>query len=715
MSRHDLLILDTTVLRGPSRWSYKPALEALVDIGDLESFPSNTLPGFVARLVAWLPGLHQHECSYEEPGGFVRRLEEGTWPAHILEHVTLELQTRIGHPVGYGRARSTHKVGVYHVVVRISQEDVTRACLAKARELVLAAIHDDPFDLRAALAGLRALAEAKSLGPSTAMIVEAARTARIPIAPLEHGNLVLFGFGIRQRRIWTAETDRTSAIAESIAQDKDLAKELLARFGIPVPEGVIARNLADALEAADDLGRPVVTKPAEGSRGVAVSLALSTDAAIATAFALAQTIQSAVIVERYVEGTEFRLLVVDNRVVGATGALLFTVVGDGHHTVRQLVTDALGAASSDLWVADAIAGHPTVKLALARQHVNYESVPAAGHRVTLPHPAKYGEDVLARVHPDTLAMACLAVRVVGLDIAGVDLVARDISQPLAAQGGAVLEVNAGPSLPTHLRTPGDMSNEAGAAIVRHLFPEGHDGRIPLVGISGCSDTTSVASMLGFLLHLHGQSVGLACASGTFLGLRCVRRGDSANWSGGQRVLINRTVNVAVLETSPASLLREGLPYDRCQVGVVTAATAVPALARYGVEDADQIAHILRTQVDVVLGDGVAVLNADDPLVLAMAEYADGEVMLYGRDGNAPALQELLASGGRTVYLEGDALVFAQGSNRHQHLLAPCVNAADCLPTAAAAWALSIPFDLIVGAIVGYPAALADLVKPMARA
>lgn len=708
MSRHDIRILDITVLRGPNRWSYKSAIEALVDIGDLEECPSNTLPGFVERLTAWLPGLYKHECSYEAPGGFVRRLEEGTWVGHILEHVTLEIQTRIGHPVGFGRARSTATVGVYHVVVRIAQEDLTRACLLKARELVLAAIHDEPFDMAGMLAELRALADEKTLGPTTATIVEAARAARIPVAPLEHGNLVLFGFGARQRRIWTAETDRTSAIAESIAQDKDLAKEMLVRYGIPVPEGRIVRKVDTTWAAAQDLGLPVVIKPAEGSRGVAVSLALSTYEDVATAFRLSQTIQNAVIVERFIEGTEYRLLVVDNRVVAATGAVEFTVTGNGRYSLRALVAATVGGDDADLWMADAVADHPTFKLALLRQGVELDAVLPEGRTVTLPRAAKMGEDVLARVHPDTLDMARLAVRVVGLDIAGVDIVAKDISQPLGAQDGAIIEVNAGPSLPTHLRSPGDAANEAGTAIVRHLFPEGETGRIPIIGITGCSDTTSVAGMLGFLLHLHGQSVGVACGSGTFLGQRCIRRGDGANWTAGQRVLINRTVNAAVLETSPASLLREGLPYDRCQVGVVTGVSVPAALNRYGIAEPAQMAHVLRTQVDVVLSDGVAVLNADDALVLAMAEYADGEVMLYAREGSNVAVQESLAKGGRAVFLEGDALVFAAGDRYQRHLLAPCVNAADCLPAAAAAWALDIPFELIVGAIIGYPAALADL-------
>ena len=708
MTRYDIKILELVVLRGPNRWSYKPTLEALVDIGLLEECPSNSLPGFVERLIEWLPGLHQHECSYEVPGGFVRRLQEGTWVGHILEHVTLELQPRIGHPAGFGRARGAGATGVYHVVVRITQEDLTRACLLKARELILAAIHAEPFDVPGSLRTLRMLAQSKALGPSTACIVEAARAARIPVAPLEHGNLVLLGQSARQRRIWTAETDSTSAIAESIAKDKDLTKELLSNCGLPVPEGQIVRTLAEAWLAAEEIGVPVVLKPAEGSRGEAVSLAVSTQTEIAAAFERAQQVQSAVIIERYVEGIEHRLLVVGERVVAATRAIQFTVTGNGHDTVCALMASTLGGRESDRWAAEALSDYPTVRRALDLQTLDPNSVPAAGCTVSLHRHAKLGEDVLALVHPDTITLALLAARIVGLDIAGIDIVAGNIEQPLASQQGAIIEVNAGPSLPTHLRHPDGTSNTAGHAVVRHLFPTGEDGRIPLVGITGCTDTTSVAQLLGYLLYLHGRAVGVACAAGIFLGQRCIRQGDGANWSAGQRVLINRTVDAAVIETSPTSLLREGLPYDRCLVGVLTSIEAPTEIVPFGVQNADQMAHVLRTQIDVVLSHGVAVLNADDPAVLALAQYSEGEVLLYSRDKTTcSAIQAALFKGARAVYVDGDALVFAQHNNAERRMLAPCVNAADCLPAAAAAWALGIPFDLIIGAIVGYPVALLD--------
>ncbi len=718
MNQYDIRILDLIFLRGPNRWSYRPALEALVDIGALEESPSNTLPGFVARLVEWLPGLRKHECSYEEPGGFVRRLEEGTWVGHILEHVTLELQTQAGRPAGFGRARSTATAGVYHVVVRTTQEDLTRTCLLKARELILAAIEGKQFDVGASLRELRVLADRKGFGPSTACIVDAAVNAKIPVVPLSQGNLVILGHGTRQRRIWTAETDRTSAIAESIASDKDLAKQLIAPCGIPVPEGHLVRNADAAVEAAEDIGYPVAVKPGEASRGEAVFLDLHDGEAVRAAFTAAREVDSTVIVEKYIEGDEHRLLVVGDKVVAATRAVAFRVTGNGRDTLHHLLTvalnqlaDAAEPSAVPLTIED-FEDFPTVRLALARQSLTFEAVPAVGQLVELPRHAKIGVDVLDEVHPSIVAQAALAARVVGLDIAGVDIVARDISKPLVAQGGALIEINAGPALPTHLPRGANGSHHAGAAIVRHLFPGDDHGRIPLIGISGSGDTTAVARMVGFLLHLHGVAVGVACGKGLYLGERRVDHNDSANWAAGQRLLVNRTLNAAVIETTAESLLREGLPYDRCQVGLVTSLAADENLARFGVQDSEQLTKLLRTQIDVVLPQGVAVLNADDPGVLALAEYSDGDVLIYSRDAQSPVLREALAQGRRAVYRDEDELVFAHGAQAERLPLPPTFDAPECLPAAACAWAANVPVGLIVSGIVGFPSAttITDLSK-----
>ncbi len=710
MHQYDIRILDQIFLRGPNRWSYRPALEALVDIGALEESPSNTLPGFITRLVEWLPGLRKHECSYEEPGGFVRRLEEGTWVGHILEHVTLELQTQAGRPAGYGRARSTSTTGIYHVVVRTTQEDLTRTCLLKARELILAAIEGKTFDVAATMRELRLLADRKGFGPSTACIVDAAVNARIPVVPLSQGNLVILGHGTRQRRIWTAETDRTSAIAESIASDKDLAKQLIAPCGIPVPEGQLIRTADAAVAAAEEIGYPVVVKPGEASRGEAVFLDLADAAAVRVAFAAAREVDSTVIVEKYIEGEEHRLLVVGDKVVAATRAEAFRVTGNGRDSLHDLLNAALNRLADaaepsvmPLTIED-FDDFPTVRLALSRQNLTFDAVPAVNQVVVLPRHAKIGVDVLAAVHPSIAAQATLAARVVGLDIAGVDIVVRDISKPLAAQGGALIEVNAGPALPTHLARGANGSHPVGDAIVRHLFPGEDNGRIPLIGISGSTDTTAVARIVGFLLHLQGVAVGVACGTGLYLGERRVDHNDAANWAAGQRLLVNRTLNTAVIETTAESLLREGLPYDRCQVGLVTSLVPNQNLARFGVNDVEQLTRLLRTQIDVVLPQGIAVLNADDADVLALASFADGEVLIYSRDAQAPAVIAALAEGRRAVYRDEDELVFAHGERVERLALPPMFDTPACLPAAACAWAANVPVELIVSGIVSFPAA-----------
>ncbi|HOF52267.1 MAG TPA: acetate--CoA ligase family protein, partial [Rhodoferax sp.] len=337
-SKKNIEILRVTHLRGPNIWTYRPVIEAWVNIGELEDHPSNTLPGFYERLVALLPGLVEHHCSPGVRGGFLQRVREGTWTAHILEHVTLELQNLAGMRTGFGKARQTSTRGVYKIAFRTRQEDVGRAALNAARDLVLAAIHDTPFDIAAVVADLRDKVDSLCLGPSTAHIVDAATDRRIPHIRLTEGNLVQLGYGIAQRRIWTAETDQTSAIAEEIASDKDLTKSLLKACGVPVPEGELVRSAEKAWEAAQDIGVPVVVKPYDGNHGRGVSLDLRTQSDVEAAYQLAHRKGggSAVIVEKYIPGNEHRLLVVGRRVVAAASGESLSVIGDGLSTIDQL-------------------------------------------------------------------------------------------------------------------------------------------------------------------------------------------------------------------------------------------------------------------------------------------------------------------------------------------------------------------------------------------
>ncbi|HNQ57015.1 MAG TPA: cyanophycin synthetase [Candidatus Desulfobacillus denitrificans] len=710
MKFKDIEILRITPLRGPTMWTYRPIIEAWVDIGELEDWPSNKIPGFYERLSSWLPSLIEHRCSEGDRGGFLQRLREGTWTAHILEHVTLELQNLAGQRTGFGKARQTSKHGVYKMVVRSRQEQVTRACLAAGRDLVMAAINDSHYDVPGTIEKLRELADKLCLGPSTTSIVDAAGERGIPFIRLNDGNLVQLGYGAGQRRIWTAETDSTSAIAESISRDKDLTKTLLASCGVPVPEGRIVSSPEDAWEAAEDIGLPVAVKPTDANHARGVSLELTSREQVEAAYHVALEEGSEVMVERYVPGVEHRLLVVGNRLVAATRGETACVVGDGKTTIVELIDQQInsdprcGEDESFPLEPIRVEREPAVQLELKRQGFAPESVPPAGKKVLIIRYGNLADDVTDEVHPDVAEAATLAARVVGLDIAGVDIVAEDISRPLDEQRGAIVEVNAGPGLLMHLKPAKGKPRPVGEAIADSLFPSGGKGRIPIVGIAGTQGTNLIARLVAWLLQLTGKHVGLACRDGLFLDKRQVEKKDSANWAAGQRLLINRSVEAAVFENGPAMILGEGIAYDRCQVGIVTDAEGAETLGEFDIHTVDQLYHVLRTQVDIVLPEGVAVLNAADPHVVRMAELCDGEVIFYGLGAELPAIVAHRAKGGRALYLRDNRIMLATGAVEGPFLELPVLangkddtdnhRAASLLAAVGAAVALDIPVEMI---------------------
>jgi cyanophycin synthetase len=635
---HAIQFLRMTHLRGPNIWTYRPVIEALIDIGDLEDCPSNTLPGFAERLAAWLPGLVEHRCSVGERGGFLKRLEEGTWPGHILEHVALELQTRAGMQTGFGKAREAGPRGVYKVVIRTRHEAMSRTALHSGRDLILAAMDDRPFDVPGAIAQLAQMVDSLCMGPSTASIVDAAADRGIPHIRLNDGNLVQLGYGHRQRRIWTAETDRTSAIAEGISKDKDLTKQLLTMCGVPVPEGQIVDSPAAAWEAAQEVGLPVCVKPTDGNHARGVSLELSLQEDIEAAYDIALAEGSEVIVERFVLGEEHRLLVVGEQVVAANKGETASVTGDGVHTVRDLIELQINSdprrGEEEDFPLDTIRldEHTTSVLELKRQGLNAESVPEAGRQVLVMRTGNMSMDVTDLVHPDVAAQAVLAARVVGLDIAGVDLVAQDIGKPLGPQGGAIVEVNAGPGLLMHLKPATGQARPVGQAIANHLFEPEHNGRIPVVGILGDGDTTRIAKLLAWLMHLKGWHTGLSCADGLFLNQRQLQAKNGMDWDEAQRLLINRGVQAAVFESNARHLLAQGLPYDRCLLGIVTAMPSAQGLDDLYPGSDEKMPSYIRTQVDVVLDHGTAVLNAADAEVARIIAAHGGPAVR----GAAPA-------------------------------------------------------------------------------
>jgi cyanophycin synthetase len=706
MSKRFIEFLSFTHLRGPSLWTYRPVVEALVDIGDLEECPSDTLPGFPERLSALLPGLVEHRCSYGERGGFLRRVEEGTWPAHILEHVTVELQNLAGMTGGFGRARSTSTRGVYKVMVRAWHEEVTRTALHLGRDLLMAAIDPDvygPFDVATAVVTLRELADDRLLGPSTQNIFDAAtaKDRRVPAIRLNEGNLVQLGYGARGRRIWTAETDATSAIGADIARDKDLTKRLLADCGLPVPQGVRVDSPAAAWTAAQAIGLPVVLKPLDGNHGRGVSVDLSTSADVEAAYAVADREGSGVICERFVRGVEHRLLVVGGKMLAAARGEEAWVTGHGQASVAELIDAQINSDPRRGLTEDyplnmiRIEEDPAVALELERQGLSGEAVPADGQRVLIQRNGNVAFDCTDVVHPETAAIVVRAARCVGLDIAGIDLVATDIARPLGPQGGAIVEINAGPGLIMHLRPAAGLPRPVGGAIVDYLFPDGADGRIPVVGISGTRGTTQVARLLDEILGRTGRRVGLACSDGLFVEGRCLAAGDCAHWDPAQRLLVNPEVEVAIIENGPDAMLREGLAYDRCQVGIITNIDPARIPADGYVDSPERLCVLLRTQVDVVLPSGLAVLNAADPLVADMAPLCDGEIIFFAADPAEPVLAAHREGGGLGVSVRGGAVVLLDPDGMDVAVAdADNGEVESLLAAVAAAWALGLGAEAI---------------------
>jgi cyanophycin synthetase len=723
MKSKDIVFKRITYLKGPNIWTYRPVIEAWVDIGAFEELPSNLLPGFNERLTAWLPGLIVHRCGIGEPGGFLLRLADGTWMAHILEHVAIELQNLAGSKVGFGQTRGVAQVeGLYKMAVRTRSEIVGRAAIEAGRELLLAAVNDQPFAIDDVVSRLTDLVDRHCLGPSTGCIVDAVVDRRIPWLTLNGGNLIQLGYGVRQRRIWTAETDRTSAIAESIASDKDMTKSLLAAVGVPVPEGRIVDSPEDAWDAAESIGLPVAVKPVDGNHGRGISLELSTREDVTAAFHLADAEGSDVMVERFVRGNEHRLLVVGGKVIAAARGEAAYVVGDGVQTVQQLIeaqinSDPRRGLTEDFPLNHIVLGDdPVVLRDLERQGVTATSVPAAGQRVLIQRNGNVAFNCTDEVHPEVASMVALAARVIGLDISGIDLVAEDISRPLAEQGGAIVEVNAGPGLLSHLRPADGPPPPVGPSIAEYLFPQDErddSGRIPIVGISGSSNggTSEIARLLSWLLRVSGKKVGLASADGLFLDRRQIDKNPGTRFDTAQCLLMNRVIDAAVFETPAEMILREGLPYDRCRVGVVTDVTGGDQLAEFYIEDDDQLAKVVRTQIDVVLGDGVAVLNAADARAAAMAGLCDGEVIFYATEKTVPAIVAHCAvAKNRAVYCVGEQVMLATGCDEEvldtldtlsvggNKLPAELVVAAT-----AAAWACGLTVELIRAGIKTFAA------------
>ncbi|MCF7733923.1 MAG: cyanophycin synthetase [Akkermansiaceae bacterium] len=712
----DLKIIQIHLLRGPNIWANFPVLEAWVDLGALKDIGSDEVPGFNDRLKTWLPGMIEHRCSVGERGGFFQRLDRGTYPAHILEHVTLELQTLAGHRYGFGKARATAVDGVYKVVVRYQNESLVTASLHSARELLLAAYHDTPYDVAEEVARLRELAERIALGPSTMAIVNAARERGIPWRRLDlDRSLIQLGHGARQRRIWTAETDRSGAISEYIVGDKDLTRRLLRQAGVPVPRGFEADDPDDAWDSAESLGIPVVVKPLDANHGRGVFIDLTTEEQVRNAYQHALAEGGGVVVECFVPGTDHRLLVAGGRMVAASKGFPAVVVGDGTHTIRELMVTQLyhsqqaGMPDECPWSKiDHSAWESSVVPDLEDQGYALDALPRVGERVMVARFSNWCIDVTDRVHPSIRDHAITAAMVAGLDICGVDVVCRDIGVPLEDQHGAIVELNAGPNLLMYLNPAVGQARPVGEAIVEMLFPAGEDGRIPTLGISGSRGKTTCARLLAHLLRTTGACVGVASSDGIQVGARVSPGRHGERLVGAQGVLLHPWTEIAICEAGAEHVLTDGLGFDHCSVGVVLN-VGEEHLGHAHVTTLEGMAAAKRCVLDVVMPGGAGVLNADDPLVVEMAGACKGEVIYFTRNPDHPVVVRHCAGGGRAVVERTDMLWLIHGSDAQPLCPLTAANSTDGTPlhpenvlaATAAAWAHGLSVALIAVGLRNY--------------
>ena len=714
-SKGKIVFEQVVNLLGPNSWTYRPVLEAWVDFSAIEGSTEAQKTEAIARLLSWVPALGRSHLNPDASSGALSTVAAGRWSPQVLEHLTLTLQSLAEMPGGFGDTQKTSQSTLYKVVVRAWHPSVTTFALNAARELIEAAFNDSQIDLNAIVTQLHELRHKHCLGPSTACIVDAADDRDIPAIRLNTGNLLQLGYGINQRRIWTAETDSTGAIAETISRDKDLTKTLLQACGVPVPVGQAVDSATEAWHAAQDLGLPVVVKPSDGNHGRGVLTNLSTQQEVEQAYGIAVQEGSGVLVERFILGQEHRLLVVGGKLIAAAKGEYAQVTGDGFSSIESLIDTQLNAdprrGHEEDQPLNYVQLNPAAQLEIARQGYTPQTILKSGQHAVIQRNGNVAIDCTELVHPDIASLACTAARVVGLDIAGIDLVALDISRPLREQGGAIVEVNAGPGLLMHLKPAAGMPRQVGRDIVAHSFALGDMARVPVIGITGSQGKTMTGKLLFRLLTLHGWRCGLASSAGLFVDKRLLHRGDCANFENARRVLMNREVQTAIIENGAHQLLCEGLAYERCEVGIITQIDWSEDLSAYKVHSHAERVQVYRTQMDVVLPKGMAVLNADDPNIVELARHCDGQITWLCLNSKTPLIETHLTHGHRVVTLiEGD-LTLIQGTERHPLCSLKSIRVTpddsdttqtyNVLAAAAAAWALGLTPDLIQAGLLSF--------------
>ena len=716
--RAELKIRSHRIYRGPNYWSYEPAIHLVVDLGVLEEYPTDKVPGFTDALLELLPGVGNHSCSRGRRGGFHERLIEGTWMGHVAEHVAIELQRLTGAEVRRGKTRSTGEHGVYNVIYSYQDETVGLAAGRLAVRLVNHLIEPEPNLMpHQAVEELIELAERTAFGPSTQALVDEAVSRNIPWMRLNSASLVQFGQGVYAKRIRATMTSLTSSLAVDIAGDKGMTTTLLGNAGLPVPTSVSVRTVEGAIAAAERMGYPVVVKPLDGNHGRGVCLNLQGPAEVRDAFLVAQgeSKRGWIVVETYLSGSDYRFLIIGGRMVAVAERVPAHVIGDGTNTVAALVeiinADPRRGVGHEKVLTRIKVDAAAIAL-VANQGYAMDDVPPAGERVLLALTANMSTggisiDRTFDAHPDNVEIAEEAARVVGLDVAGIDVVAPDITQAMREAGGGIVEVNAAPGFRMHTHPTVGEPQYVAKPVLDLLFPPGSPSRIPIIAVTGTNGKTTTSRMIAHVFKGLGRKVGMTSTDGIVIDERLVIKADASGPKSARMVLQNPRVDFAVFEVARGGILREGLGYERNDVGVVIN-VASDHLGMGGIDTIEQLARVKRVVVEAVPRDGAAVLNADDPLVVEMRSHCSGEVVWFSMQAPGSDARERIDAhcrrGGKAVVLEsselGDMITIQHGRRSMPlvwtHLLpatfngAALMNVQNALAAAGACFAAGAP-------------------------
>ena len=663
-------IISVNAMRGPNFWSVNrhKLIVMVLDLEEMEERPSNLIKGFREGLEKLFPSMYEHRCSVGTAGGFFQRVDEGTWMGHVIEHIALEIQTLAGMDVGFGRTRGYGEHGVYNVVFSYMEEKVGRYAAEAAVRVCESLIAGDDYDMTNDIQEMRELREEERLGPSTGSIVEEAESRGIPWIRLNRYSLCQLGYGANQKRIQATVTSETSSIGVELACDKEDTKHLLDQAEVDVPRGDIIRRESSLEDACEYVGFPLVIKPIDGNHGRGITVNIQNAEEALQAFHAAKKVSNKVIIEKYVVGEDYRLLVINNRLVAAAKRTPAHVIGNGKSTIAELIDlvneDPRRGYGHEKVLTQITANELTLSIIQAAGY-SLDSVLSNGERLILKDTANLStggtaEDVTDIVHPSNVAMAERISKVIDLDICGIDMMTTDISKPLSETDGAVLEVNAGPGFRMHLAPTDGLPRNVAAPVIDKLFPQQSDtGRIPIIAVTGTNGKTTTTRLIAHIAKMKGFRVGYTTSDGVYIQNRLLMNGDCTGPVSAEFVLKDPTVNFAVLETARGGLLRAGTGFKKCDVGIVTN-VAEDHLGLKGIHTIEQLAKLKGVIPETVLPDGYAILNADDDLVYEMRRSVDCNVALFSLDEHNSRIRALQRKGGITAIFENGFVTICKG-------------------------------------------------------